>query len=374
MTFKDKLRGAVYGTAIGDAMGAPVEGWPPERILEDFGAHGFETFLPPTHVGDPEKGKGAGRITDDTLMTEALILAYAQARSHLDAYGYLRHLLPQVKERRCWIPEWQQEACPWERLWHPEKYPWLRLLCANAEPRTAGVGNMVNCGVAMWMMPAGAVNAGDPRAAYQEAVLLGSAHNESFAVEAGAVMAAAAAEALSDAGTLESVLDTAAALGEDGTGRAVSAAVAAAESGDALTLFIRKTRAAIMPFDPRSGHGADDQPLERPAFSDVGRPSRIHAIEELPVALAALRYGQGDALKTLKAAVCYGRDCDSIAGMAMALFGALYGVDALPAGLCAAADRANRRNFAALADLLHEAARTILAEDRVHFRRREQSV
>jgi hypothetical protein len=50
----------------------------------------------------------------------------------------------------------------------------------------------------MYRMPVGEVNFGDPGQAYQEAVALGIAHNESFAVEAGAVMAAAYAEAFAE--------------------------------------------------------------------------------------------------------------------------------------------------------------------------------
>ena len=34
----DRVIGAVLGLAIGDAMGAPIEGWPPQRIVERLGA------------------------------------------------------------------------------------------------------------------------------------------------------------------------------------------------------------------------------------------------------------------------------------------------------------------------------------------------
>lgn len=374
MGFVDRVKGALYGTAIGDAMGAPVEGSPSERSLKEFAQWDFAEFIPPPHGGDPERGKGSGRITDDTLMTEVLIEAYGEARRHLDAYGYCKYILPRVKDRKRWIPEWQAEAVLWDRLWFPEKYPWMRLGPANADPRTGGVGNMVNCGVAMWMMPVGAVNAGCPRSAYQEAVLLGSAHNESFAVEAGAVMAAAAAEALNAAGTLDSVLAMSASVAKDGTRRAIEAAIEAADPEDSLDAFILKTRSAVAPYDQQTGHCPDDAPLASPEFSNVGRPSRVSSIEELPVALAALRYGQADALKTLRSAVCYGRDCDSIAGMALGLFGGLYGPDALPASLCTQVDEANRRNFGEISAAFLLTIREILANDRKDFGHRERSV
>ena len=41
---------------------------------------------------------------------------------------------------------------------------------SSVDPRQGGIGNMVNCGAAMYIAPIGAVNAGDPKAAYDEAI------------------------------------------------------------------------------------------------------------------------------------------------------------------------------------------------------------
>lgn len=372
--FQDRVKGALYGLAIGDAMGAPVEGWPPEKIAERFGGHDLSTFLPPTHSGDPSTGKGDGRVTDDTLMTEALILAYCDHQDHLDAYGYAEFLLPHIKGIKVWVPEKRREMDLWDRLWYPEQYPWLRISIFNAEPRCAGRGNLVNCGVAMWMMPVGAVNVGDPDAAYQESVAIGLAHNESYAVEAGAVMAAAVATGLSPDGSIEAVVDTALALARDGTCLAIDAAIRAADPSDALSAFIVQTRDAISPYDPRADHVVDDPALTRTGLSNTGRPSRTASIEELPVALAALRYGDGDFFKTLRAAVYYGRDCDSIASMACCLYGAIYGVGVLPATLRAACDTANRRDFGAIADLFTGSVQAILGKDADRFANRQRAL
>ena len=374
MEFSDKLKGALYGTAIGDAMGAPVEGWGSDRILDNFREHDFTGFIPPTHSNDPATGKGAGRITDDTLMTEVLIEAYIQAGSHMDAYGYCKYILPLVKDVARWIPEKQKEMPLYDRLWYPEKYPWLRMVPNNAEPRTAGIGNMVNCGIAMWMMPVGAVNAGDPQSAYQEAVLIGIAHNESFAVEAGAVMAVACAEAFNPSATIDTILNTSVSLAKDGTHRAIKAAIEAAAPEDSLDNFIKKTRTALAEYDQRTGHCADDAPLAMPEFSNLGRPSRLSSIEELPAALAALRYGKGDPVKTLRAGVCYGRDCDSIAGMAMGIFGALYGKEAIPSSLCTDADKANKRDFSKMAVEFLPVIKEILANDQKDFDLRQETI
>ena len=363
----DRIAAALVAGAIGDAMGAPVEGWMPAAIAQRFDSHDLGTFLPPTHGGDPDTGKGGGRITDDTLMVEVLINAYLQHAGHMDAYGYADYMVPRIGKADTFVPERQREMPLFERLWLPEKYPYIRLEAANADPRSAGVGNCVNCGVAMWIWPVGAVNAGDPAGAYQEAAAIGAAHNESFAVEAAAVMAAAAAAALARNGTIDSACQAAAELARDGTAACVRAALAAADPADALADWIPRTRAAVEPFDQRRRHVADDKPLLVRGVSDVGRPSRLHAIEETPVALAALKYGAGDWSKTIRAAVFYGRDCDSIAGMACALFGAVFGTAAVPGDLRSAADAANRRDWAALAGSFTRTVEQILDKDLRRF-------
>lgn len=371
--FDEKLVGALVGGAIGDAMGAPAEGGGADTILARYSDWNFTQFIPPWGWnGVDHYRKGNGRITDDTLMVEALMNAYRIASDHLDAYGYAEYLLPRICNDVVWVPEYQKEMPIFERLWVPEKYPRWRLQYNNAEPRTAGVGNMVNCGVAMWIMPVGAVNAGDPSAAYQEAAALGQAHNESFAVEAAAVLAAAFAAAFG-ADSIGDVIDTAIAMARDGTRRACEATVKAVDGSASLEEFIRAVRAAVAPFDQRTGHTSDDAPLDMTDGgepSDIGRPSRTKSIEELPVALAALRFGEGDFLKTLRAAVCYGRDCDSIAGMACGLYGALFGSDNFPASLTEALAEANRRDYLAIAQSFTQVARGIHERDIKRFKKR----
>lgn len=69
-----------------------------------------------------------------------------------------------------WVPELDREALVIERLFYPEKWIFHRLQLAACDPRQGGVGNMVNCGAAMYAAPIGAINACNPEAAYQEAI------------------------------------------------------------------------------------------------------------------------------------------------------------------------------------------------------------
>ena len=364
--FSDKLCGALYGVAIGDGMGAPVEGWAPEQIRDRFSAHDFTAFLPVTHDGDPLLGKGNGRITDDTLMTEALIRAYGQSGAHLDAYGFRDYLVPEFTKTPVWVPERGKEMSLLERLNWIERYTAMRLTGFGAYPRHAGIGNSINCGVAMYIMPVGAINAGHPNAAFQEAIVLAMAETDSYAVEATAALAAAYAEGFAQEASVGSVCDCARSAARDGTRDAIESVLAATRPGDDLPEFIRNVRKAVEPFDPKTasapggGRGNADQ------------PSRLLSIEEVPVALAALAYGGGDFCRTLQAAVCYGRDCDSIAGMACGLYGALFGTSTIPHVLMEACDRANRRDYKAMATSFERTIRAIHQADAALFERKSR--
>lgn len=353
-SFDEKLKGAVYGTAIGDGMGAPVEGWAPEKIAERFPDHDFNCFLPPTHSDNPLGGKGNGRITDDTLMMEALIRAYNSRTAHMDAYTFRDVFVPEFTERPVWIPERMKETVLLERLNEIEKYTVSRLKHFRAYPRHAGIGNAVNCGVAMYIMPVGAVNVGDPQYAFREAVSLAMAETDSFAVEAAGVLAGCYAAALTGNATIESVCDCAQSIAQDGTGAALRAVLSAADEADTVDVFIEKTRQAFLAFDPT---------VDRGGGTFVNQPSSCLSIEEVPVALAALKYGAGDFLRTIAAAVRYGRDCDSIAGMACGLAGALLGRQAIPASLRSSCDEANQRDFEALASAFAQTVREICQKD-----------
>ena len=370
--FPDRLTGSLCGVAIGDGMGAPVEGISAQDILGRFGKWDFDVFLPPTDW-KPTSPKGHGRITDDTLMTEALIRAYIAAGEHLDAYGFRDFLLPEMCDRKVWVPELQRETAIIERLNYLEKYAQFRLRFAGAEPRLAGDGNGINCAIAMFIMPVGAVNAGDPYAAYHEAAEFGMAESHAHAVEGAAVLAAAYAEALGADGTVDSVVKSAAGLAREGTRIAIQAALDVCDPADSLETWIARTRAAVSPYCPENG-----QPLEE--VLDPGARARIANLpdprvtfEELPVALAALGWGRGDFRRTLRAGVCYGRDCDSIAGMACGLCGALTGRQAITVSLITASEEANRRDWGIMARAFATAIGGIWTNDQRRFARRQQA-
>lgn len=356
----DRITGALVGAAVGDALGGPVEGYSPDQILERHAGrvHGivgpwngdaWRTARPiaPYHKGD-------GHVTDDTLMTHALIRVYDRVRGHLDAYAIADHLVPDLMTNPRWIPELESEALPLHRLFLAEKWLVTRLHYGHVDPREAGVGNIVNCGAAMYMAPVGLVNAADPRAAYTEALDIAAAHQSSYGREAAGVFAAAVAAAATPDATPDSVIAACLALAKDGTRAAIEQVCEVAGRYTDVESALRPLREAVSPYDTVG-------PDYRAPSLGARRPSRLHAIEELPIALAMVLVAGGDYHQAVLGAVNYGRDCDSTATMAGALAGALG--SPVPEDWSKTVAEASRLDLWEPAATLTSVAREIFAQD-----------
>src|SRR5205823_12380887 len=136
------------------------------------------------------------------------------------------------------------------------------------------------------------------------------------------VLAAAVAEAVRPGASVDSVVETCLAFAKDGTRAAIEAVVAAAAGIDDWRNGLVALREAFAPFDSVGARYAE------PGLG-ARTPSRLHAIEELPIALGLLVVTRGDYAETVLGGVNYGRDSDSIASMGGAVAGALGGSGAL---------------------------------------------
>jgi ADP-ribosylglycohydrolase len=339
-----KVLGCLYGGAIGDALGAPPEGKSPKQIRERYGW--ITDFVEPWDGPSPV-GKGDGRYTDDTHMIQILSQIYVEQAAHLDVHRFAQEIVPPIADQPRYVPERGEEMLLLDRLFYPEKWLFIRLRLANVDPRIGGLGNMVNCGAAMYAAPVGIVNACDPANAYREAIEIFSAHQQSFGLEAAGVMAACVAEAFNPTATVDSVIDTALSLAKEGTHAAILAVVERAQTLSDWQQAIEPLREAMQSYD-----GAADDFHNRGNGSDDWNPSRTHSIEEVPIALGFLVVTRGDFEQSIFGGANYGRDCDSIAGMAGAIAGALHGADALRPEWIAQVNDANRIDFAPLADSL----------------------
>ena len=91
MTTRDRAQAALYGLAIGDALGMPTQMMSPAAVLERFGAlRGFE----PAAADHPiAAGLPAGSITDDTEQAVLVAEALIDGGGHLDPAEFAERLV-----------------------------------------------------------------------------------------------------------------------------------------------------------------------------------------------------------------------------------------------------------------------------------------
>lgn len=361
MVFEGKVHGAIAGAAVGDALGGTTEGFSPMQIQERYGGfvEGIEgPFHPDFENARPISPfhKGDGHITDDTLMTESLISIYDQVRNHLDAFTFAKLIIPELIEKKRFIPELHKETLLIHRVYFAEKWLVQRLHFGHVDPREAGVGNMVNCGAAMYLAPVGIVNAGNATNAYAEAIEISATHQSSFGREAAGVFAACVAHAFTPGVTASKIVEMAIDIANDGTKKAIEAVYKKARTLSDWKTSITPLRDAFKPFDT-----LEDE--YRAQGDDARKPSRILSIEELPIALGMLIVSNGSFREGVLGGVNYGRDSDSIATMTGAISGALNGVEIIPAEWLSKVESASRRDFSKSASLLVEISRQIRKKD-----------
>ena len=369
---EDKAVGALMAAAVGDAIGGATEGRSAAEITARYGGpvRGIvDYFMPDWRTAKPMSPyhKGDGHVTDDTLMTNLLVEVYRKNRRHLTAFDLAADLVPSMMNRLTWIPELEMTTVPVVRVFLAEKWLVTRLHYGHVDPREAGVGNVVNCGAAMYMAPVGIANAGDPDGAYAEAADMAGAHQSSYGREAAAVFAACVAAAMAPRATVDDVLATARRVARDGTAAAIDAVLDAARGLDDWQAAIPVLRQAIVPFDTV---GED----YREPDQDARRPSRLRSIEELPVALGFLAVAGGDVAGCILGATNYGRDSDSIATMGGAIAGALGGERAVPADWARDVAAASRLDLRAGGLTMARVAVEIHRADDERFRRRTAAV
>lgn len=357
LSLKGRIRALLYGVALGDALGAPVEKLSAGDIQKRYGR--VTSLDTKWHKMDlPEAARngrvrGNGIVTDDTLMTLALMNVYGKERRALDAWDMAHGMVHEIGWLPRWIPELQREALLVERLFYPEKWIYQRHQLSGVDPRQGGIGNMVNCGAAMYIAPIGAANACDPRAAYDEAIAFASGHQQSFGLEAAGVMAAAVAAAFVPGAGIDDVAEAAIRVAKDGTKRAVADIVTAARkmrgagtTHGEVTAEFHRIIATYSPMGDDVNHSPDKAGMPTDAY----QPSRLHAIEELPLALGFAVVNNGAFRKSVEDGINSGRDTDSIGVMAGAILGAMHGESVIDAADLGLLDKANRLDLLAEAD------------------------
>jgi ADP-ribosylglycohydrolase len=313
MTHLPRAVGALYGLAIGDALGMPTQLLSRPDIVARYGPllTGFEPAPPGHPIAD---GHPAGDITDDT--EQAVLLARLLVAGHgaVDARQLADALV-------AW--ESDMKARGSLDLLGPSTRRALAAVQAGVRPEEAGSTGDTN-GAAMRIAPVGiAVRPGrlDPLV---DAVVRASfvTHGTSLALAGAAAVAAAVSAGISGATVSQA---TAAAIPAArlaaARGRWVAGADVAARIDWATQLVAGRSLDEAMDL----------------IYNLVG--TGLATQESVPAAFAAVAATPDDPWLTARFAASLGGDCDTIAAMAGAVAGACHGVASFPASAVAVIDR-----------------------------------
>jgi len=329
-----RARGALYGLAIGDALGMPTQMLSRAEIVRRWGPllPGFE----PAPPGHPiAGGMPAGAVTDDTGQAILLARLLVKGRGTIDPH-----------ELAAALTEWERAMA--ERgsldLLGPSTKRAVAAILAGVPPEEAGATGTTN-GAAMRIAPVGiavsvALHDSTPNLRLSTLVdrtVMASCvtHNTGVALAGAAAVAAA-----------------------------VSAGVSGATIAEATALGIQAASSAA-----RRGHwvaGADVAARIEWATSLVASHAQAEAAEliytlvgtslatqeSVPAAFAVLAAVPADPWRACRMAASLGGDSDTIAAMTGAIAGACHGAGSFPPAAIAAID-AQGLGLAALAgDLL----------------------
>jgi ADP-ribosylglycohydrolase len=334
METANRARGALYGLAIGDALGMPTQMLSRAEIVHRWGPllPGFE----PAPPGHPiAAGMPAGSVTDDT--EQAVLLARLLVKGH----GTI-----DPDELAAALIDWERDVA--ERgsldLLGPSTKRAVAAILAGTPPAEAGAAGTTN-GAAMRIAPVGIAVALDPApppgrtslSTLVDHVVMASrvTHNTGIALAGAAAVAAAVSAGVSGA-TIAGA-----------TGLGVEAAHIAAGRGHWVA---GADVAARIEWATGLVAGCTEAEAAELIYTLAG--TSLATQESVPAAFAVLAAVPDDPWQAGRLAASLGGDCDTIAAMAGAIAGACHGSGSFPPEAVAVID-AQGLGLAALAgDLL----------------------
>ncbi|QNE19136.1 ADP-ribosylglycohydrolase family protein [Kribbella qitaiheensis] len=334
MTRTTRAAGALYGLAIGDALGMPTQSLPRALIVERYGEL-LDGFHPAPDDQPLAAGMPAGAITDDTEQAVLLGELVVSSRGKIDGHELARKLL-------AW--EVSMRARGSLDLLGPSTRRAIDELLAGTDITETGRFGTTN-GAAMRITPVGIATSLTPAGLLLDRVVAASAatHNTGLALSAAAAVAAAVSAGIDGATVAEAIPI------------AIQAAAEAADRGHWVA------GAALAPRITWATSLIDTAPGTTPP-----RPGAVSALlydlvgtslasqESVPAAFAVLAAYPDDPWLVCRLAASVGGDTDTIAAIAGAVAGACHGLDAFPADARQTVAEVNGLHLDDLADRLLE--------------------
>jgi ADP-ribosylglycohydrolase len=296
--------GALYGLAIGDALGMPTESLPRDQIVARYGRL-VAAFHPGAADHRLAGGLPAGTVTDDTEQAVLVGRLLAEGGGEIEPATLARQLLAWEEAMR---------ARGSLGLLGPSTKRALDAVAAGADIGEAGRYGTTN-GAAMRVAPVGIATPSAAPGLLEDRVVAASlvTHNTGVAL-AGAAAVAAAVSAGIDGGSVA-----------DAVAAAVRAAASAGRRGHWVAAADVSARIAWAT-GLVTGLGPDQ--VMDTVYRLVG--TSLATQESVPAAFAVATACPDDPWLACRMAASLGGDCDTIAAMAGAVCGACHGVDAFP--------------------------------------------
>jgi ADP-ribosylglycohydrolase len=301
VTLAARATGALYGLAIGDALGMPTQLMSRQAIADRYGS--ITRFEPADSDHPLAAGMPAGSITDDTEQALLLARLLIEGDGHVDAAVFARELV---------LWEDGMRAKGSLDLLGPSTKRAVEAILAGESVEQSGRFGTTN-GAAMRVAPVGIVVDTSNLVELVDRVVEVSrvSHNTGVAI-AGASAVAAAVSAGLDGATLSESIELAAAAAELGAHRGywVAAADVAA-----------RIRWAVELADP-----ADAERSLTRVSELIG--TSLASQESVPAAFGILATFPGDPWGGVTAAASLGGDSDTVAALVGAIAGAVAGAEA----------------------------------------------
>ena len=320
---KDRILGAFYGQALGDAFGMPSELWPRSRVIQHFGW--IDSFLDGPQENDAAKYFKAAEFTDDTSMAIALADSIIECGGRVDTTVIAGRIL-------AWAESF--DAFNKNVLGPTSK---VALMAIKAGHPVADLPNLgMTNGAAMRVMPMGCLL---PTASFDDfyaeiAAACAPTHKSDVAIAGAVVIAWAISKAVDGQAWLD-VVHTLPDVARQAQLRNVNTFSASLGARVELALSVVKEERDVKEASAR-------------IYDLVG--AGTSAIESVPAAIAMADLAGLDPNRCAVLCANLGGDTDTIGAMATAICGADSGVGGFDKESLQQLNDANKFNFESYAE------------------------
>ncbi|MEO1626539.1 MAG: ADP-ribosylglycohydrolase family protein [Bacteroidota bacterium] len=350
--FYDKVLGCLVGSAIGDAMGSPVEMWTQQAIRETYGFidRPIANIRPASPEGPWQGNLAAGTTTDDTrwkyLLAQYLLdlpagqfpddLSFAQFVSRqydlikkdiVQRDGFRAEALEENGRYLIWLQEWVKVADAYQSG-DVQTY---------ATAASKFYGGEMSCAGMLYAPLLGILYPNQPQLAYEQSWPL-TFFDLGYAKDISAMTAALVAAAFHPTASTDSLLAIHSWVDQQAYGKSrLIGRIVNNIYQDANNNYQQSLQASSSP-NPKQlpAHFQGDAQRYAQLQSMYGRLQQqlksipFHADEIYRITLNSLLYAEGDFMDAMCFLTNFGRDNDTVGAVVGAIMGAQLGYSALP--------------------------------------------